>query len=76
LQQKRHAALTPRENGENIMTIKAVALASPHSKVSPLDWPVARILSKIGHFFKVGLEVFTEAQEQARKAHAKFPFAE
>ena len=37
---------------------------------------ISGFLAKIGRFFAVGFEIFAEAQEQARKAHAKYPFAE
>jgi hypothetical protein len=53
---------------------KTFAPVLPHS-LSATD-AISNLLAKIGRFFAVGFDVFNEAQEQARKAHAKFPFAE
>ncbi len=56
------------------MATKTFAPVLPHSY--PATDAFSRFFSKIGHFFAVGFEVFNEAQVEARKAHAKFPFAE
>lgn len=53
---------------------KTFAPVLPHSL--PATDAISGFFAKIGHFFAIGFEVFTEAQEQARKAHAKYPFAE
>jgi hypothetical protein len=53
---------------------KTFAPVLPHSY--PATDAISNFFAKIGRFFAVGFEVFNEAQEQARKAHAKYPFAE
>ncbi len=53
---------------------KTFAPVLPHSY--PATDAITQLFAKIGRFFAIGFEVFNEAQEQARKAHAKFPFAE
>lgn len=57
------------------MTTKTFAPVLPHN--FPVSTgSVAGFFQKIGHFLAVGFDVFAEAQEQARKAHARYPFAE
>jgi hypothetical protein len=59
------------------MAAKTVAKTfAPALPDSFLAGDIAHAFKKIGHFFAVGYEVFAEAQEEARKAHAKYPFAE
>ncbi|GEM_PF-3161515 len=53
---------------------KTFAPVLPHSY--PATDAISKFFEKIGHFLAIGFEVFNEAQEQARKAHAKYPFAE
>jgi hypothetical protein len=53
---------------------KTFAPVLPHSL--PATDAISGLFAKIGRFFAIGFDVFNEAQEQARKAHAKFPFAE
>jgi hypothetical protein len=53
---------------------KTFAPVLPHS--FPATDAISGFFAKIGRFFAIGFEIFAEAQEQARKAHAKFPFAE
>jgi len=57
----------------------AKTVAQTFAPVLPHSFPaadIADLFKKVGRFFAVGFEVFAEAQEQARKAHAKYPFAE
>jgi hypothetical protein len=56
------------------MSAKTFAPVLPHSY--PQTDAISTFFAKIGRFFAVGFEVFSEAQAQARKAHAKYPFAE
>ena len=56
------------------MATKTFAPVLPHSY--PTTDAISTFFAKIGRFFLVGFDVFNEAQAQARKAHAKFPFAE
>lgn len=57
-----------------IMATKTFAPVLPHSH--PATDSVGAFFAKIGRFFVVGFDVFNEAQAMARKAHAKYPFAE
>jgi hypothetical protein len=56
------------------------AIAKTFAPVLPHSYPatdaISNFFSKIGRVIAIGFEVFNEAQEQARKAHAKYPFAE
>jgi hypothetical protein len=56
------------------LSTKTFAPVLPHSY--PKTDAVSGFFAAIGHFFAVGFEVFNEAQAQARKAHAKYPFAD
>jgi hypothetical protein len=59
------------------MAAKTVAKTfTPALPDSFLAGDIAHAFKKIGRFFAIGFEVFAEAQEQARKAHARYPFAE
>ena len=57
------------------MTTKTFAPVLPHSFPAQ-SGSLTGFFKKIGYFFAVGFDVFAEAQEQARKAHARYPFAE
>lgn len=56
------------------MASKTFAPVLPHSY--PATDSIGAFFAKIGRFFIVGFDVFNEAQAMARKAHAKYPFAE
>ncbi len=56
------------------MATKTFAPVLPHSY--PTTDVFTSAFAKIGRFFLIGFDVFNEAQAQARKAHAKYPFAE
>lgn len=58
------------------MAAKTAKIFAPALPDSFLAGDIAHALKKIGRFFAIGFEVFAEAQEEARKAHAKYPFAE
>ena len=56
------------------MATKTFTPVLPHSY--PQTDAISAFFAKIGRFFLVGFDVFNEAQAMARKAHAKYPFAE
>lgn len=56
------------------MATKTFSPVLPHSL--PASESLGKAFAKIGSFFATVFEVFHEAQVQARKAHAKYPFAE
>jgi hypothetical protein len=56
------------------LSAKTFAPVLPHSY--PATDALGNAFKAIGRFFAVGFEVFNEAQAQARKAHAKYPFAD
>lgn len=56
------------------LAVKTFAPVLPHSH--PATDAVSDFFAAIGRFFAVGFEIFNEAQDQARKAHAKYPFAD
>jgi hypothetical protein len=56
------------------MASKTFAPVLPHSY--PATDAISAFFAKIGRFFAIGFDVFNEAQAAARKAHAKYPFAE
>ncbi len=59
---------------EFIMATKTFSPVLPHSL--PSSESLGNVFAKIGAFFATLFEVFHEAQVEARKAHAKYPFAE
>ncbi|HWJ99278.1 MAG TPA: hypothetical protein VNR41_01070 [Xanthobacteraceae bacterium] len=56
------------------MATKTFSPVLPHSL--PASGSLGNVFAKIGSFFATLFEVFHEAQVEARKAHAKYPFAE
>jgi hypothetical protein len=59
-------------------TAKIFAPVLPHSYPDrdSITRAISDFFAQIGRSVSVAFEVFNEAQEQARKAHTRFPFAE